>query len=179
MAEAPDTTEQLPAARHTRGFFRSPRNRSGGWDSRFHVSPSHFNGKNHSYYKEYFDKPAKVKEEPNLKPIKTMDPYLQNERKGTRWPKYSKIAKERDVYGEMGWIDNFNVMHSKNNTQIHPTFKYFRATAPAGSILRQTARKDRTFYQLGEDKGNKYKVKSSLERTLEGSNMIPFLRASS
>ena len=40
-------------------------------------------------------------------------------------------------------------------------------------------RKDRTFYQLDEEKGNKYRVKETLERTLEGTNMIPFLRASS
>ena len=124
MTEVEQVEELSPSYRRTRRYVHSSHERAGGWDQRFHISPSHFNGKNHSYYKEYFDKPSKMKAEAHLKPAKTMDPYLQNERKGTRWPNYSKIAKERDVYGEMGWIDNFNVMHSKNNNQIHPTFKY-------------------------------------------------------
>lgn len=30
-------------------------------------------------------------------------------------PDYSKVAAGRDIYGEMGWIPNFNVKLSKNN----------------------------------------------------------------
>ena len=30
-------------------------------------------------------------------------------------PEYSKVFKERDVYGELGWVPNFNVTFSKNN----------------------------------------------------------------
>lgn len=44
-----------------------------------------------------------------------MDPYDENEVKGTRIPEYSKIAKDRDVYGELGWISNFNVKCAKDN----------------------------------------------------------------
>ena len=39
--------------------------------------------------------------------------------KGTRFPDWSKCAGERDVYGELGWIPNFNVKVSKNNKDRH------------------------------------------------------------
>lgn len=54
-----------------------------------------------------------------------MDPYDENEVKGTRIPEYSKIAKDRDVYGELGWIGNFNVKDAKNNDDRHLTYKEF------------------------------------------------------
>ena len=40
-------------------------------------------------------------------------------------PNYSKVYKDRDVYGELGWIPNFNVKMSKNNETMHPTYKEF------------------------------------------------------
>ena len=30
-------------------------------------------------------------------------------------PDYAKFVKERDVYGELCWLDNFSVKNSKNN----------------------------------------------------------------
>jgi hypothetical protein len=72
-------------------------------------------------------------------------------------PDYSKLAKERDIYGELGWIPNFNVKKSKNNDCRHPNYKeyfdapkdymtefhtatmtnsdFFRANAPKDSIV--------------------------------------------
>ena len=44
-----------------------------------------------------------------------------NEIKGTRMPDYSSVSKDRDIYGELGWIPNFNVKCSKNNNLRHPS----------------------------------------------------------
>jgi hypothetical protein len=87
-----------------------------------------------------------------------LDPYDENEVKGTRMPDYTKLAKERDIYGELGWIQNFNVKFSKNNNKMHPTYReffddpknyhnqfnnstltnseFFRQNAPPGSVAR-------------------------------------------
>lgn len=73
-------------------------------------------------------------------------------------PDYTKLAKERDIYGELGWISNFNVKFSKNNHKMHPTYReffdvpknystqfnnssvtnqeFFRQNAPQGSVAR-------------------------------------------
>lgn len=53
------------------------------------------------------------------------DPYELNEIKGTRMPDWSIVDKERDIYGEMGWINNFHVKMSKNNAKMHRTYKEF------------------------------------------------------
>ncbi len=43
-------------------------------------------------------------------------------------PDYSKVSAERDVFGELGWVPNFNAMKSKNNEDRHENFKeYFDA----------------------------------------------------
>ena len=73
-------------------------------------------------------------------------------------PDYTKLAKERDIYGELGWINNFNVKNSKNNHKNHSTFReffdspknyhkqfnnasltnqeFFRQNAPEGSVAK-------------------------------------------
>jgi hypothetical protein len=73
-----------------------------------------------SYLKEFFDKPARVRKPSLLIPRKQIDPFISNEKKGTRFPDYTKLQKERDVYGELSWNSNFNVVHSKNNMKVHP-----------------------------------------------------------
>jgi hypothetical protein len=45
--------------------------------------------------------------------------------RGTRFPSWSKLDKTRDVYGELGWIANFEVKSSKNNGRVHRNFKEF------------------------------------------------------
>jgi len=40
-------------------------------------------------------------------------------------PIWSKIAKKRDIYGEMGWDPHFQTKYSKNNEGIHPRYKEF------------------------------------------------------
>lgn len=54
-----------------------------------------------------------------------MDPYDVNEKKGTRMPEWSMVDKERDVFGELAWIKNFNVTFSKNNDHRHTAFREF------------------------------------------------------
>lgn len=78
------------------------------WDMRHHVSPSQYNGTNHIFYKQYFDKPHKQKAVVAHKPEKTLDPYEENTIRGTRMPPWSPLGGEqRDIYGELAWIPNF------------------------------------------------------------------------
>ena len=74
---------------------------------------------------QYFDKDFKLKQEVLVHPHRQLDPYEENEVKGTRMPDYSKLAKERDIYGELGWVNNFNVKCSKNNSKLYPTNREF------------------------------------------------------
>jgi len=60
-----------------------------------------------------------------IHPQRQLDPYDENEVKGTRMPDYTKLAKERDIYGELGWVPNFNVKCSKNNNKMYPTYREF------------------------------------------------------
>jgi len=92
---------------------------------RHYVNPSNFNNQNKSYYREYFDKPFRRKTDIAHIPRRQLDPYEDNEFKGTRMPEYSKVSVERDVFGELGWIPNFNVKKSKNNDARHHNFKEF------------------------------------------------------
>ena len=128
------------------------------WNNRHHVTPSNFNTKNHTQYKLYFDKDFKGKQGVMLHPQRQLDPFEENDVKGTRMPDYTKLSKERDIYGELGWISNFNVKSSKNNGRMHSTFReyfdspknyhkqfnnasltnqeFFRQNAPQGSVAR-------------------------------------------
>jgi hypothetical protein len=38
-------------------------------------------------------------------------------------PEYSSLAQSRDVFGEIGWIPNFEVKNSKNNEVRHSTMR--------------------------------------------------------
>ena len=100
-----------------------------------------------------------------------MDPYELNEFKGTRMPDYSQISKERDIYGELGWIPNFNVKCSKNNNarhnsnreyfdgpmNYHVTFnnstmtnsEFFRQNAPSNSVAREKVQTMSVFNKSG------------------------------
>jgi len=95
-----------------------------------------------------------------LKPHRTIDPYDENEIKGTRMPDYAKVAKDRDIYGELGWVNNWSIKCSKENNKRHPTYReyfdgpknynttfnnatmtnseFFRSNAPKSSVARVT-----------------------------------------
>ena len=75
-------------------------------------------------------------------------------------PDYTRLAKDRDIYGELGWISNFNVKCSKNNNKLYPTYReyfdgpknyfttfnnstmtnneFFRQNAPRTSVARMS-----------------------------------------
>lgn len=129
------------------------------WNKHHHNIPSGFNDKNHTHYKQYFDKGFKSKQPYLIKPKRELDPYELNEFKGTRMPDYSQMSKDRDIYGELGWIPNFNVKCSKNNDKRHSTTReyfdgpmnyhmtfnnstmtnseFFRQNAPENSVARE------------------------------------------
>ena len=78
----------------------------------------------HGYcLQQYFDKDFKLVDKAMINPKRTMDPYDENEAKGTRMPDYTKLKDERDFYGELGWIPNFNVKVSKDNENLYPTYR--------------------------------------------------------
>jgi len=88
-----------------------------------------------------------------------MDPYEMNEFKGTRMPDYTEVARDRDIYGELGWIPNFQTKVSKNNNarhadareyfdgpmNYHTTYnnstmtnsEFFRHNAPENSVAKE------------------------------------------
>ena len=94
-----------------------------------------------------------------MKPRRETDPCEQNEVKGTRMPEYSSVMKERDIYGELGWLPNFNVKCSKHNDKRHSSCReyfdgplnyqstfnnstmsnseFFRQNAPKNSVARE------------------------------------------
>ena len=109
-----------------------------------------------------------------------MDPYLQNEAR-TRIPKYSKLYRERDVQKELNWVDNFAVTHSKNNNQIHYSYKeYFdkpvsyqgavtvattKGVGDVASTHKISSRKPTsTIHYLYEDRGNKHAINRDVDR---------------
>lgn len=60
-----------------------------------------------------------------MTPKRQLDPYEENETKGTRMPDYSNLAAERDVFGELGWIPNFDKKLSKDNAKRHMNYREF------------------------------------------------------
>jgi hypothetical protein len=60
-----------------------------------------------------------------MTPKREIDPYVMNEIKGTRMPDYSKLVKRRDVFGELGWIPNFEKKKSKDNDKRYTTCREF------------------------------------------------------
>ena len=74
---------------------------------------------------QYFGKDFKGVDKVMINPQRTIDPYDENEVKGTRMPEYTKLTQERDIYGELGWIPNFNVKVSKDNNSLYPTYREY------------------------------------------------------
>ena len=93
------------------------------------------------------------------RPEKTLDPFEENTIRGTRMPPWSPLGGEqRDIYGELAWIPNFQVTTSKDNSRLHNNYKeyfdkpknyhlaasnstaasseFFKQNAPLGSVAR-------------------------------------------
>lgn len=61
-------------------------------------------------------------------------------------PDYAKVSKGRDVFGELGWIPNFNVMKSKNNNDRHYGNREFFDAPRDYTIEFQTASRTNSEY---------------------------------
>ena len=74
---------------------------------------------------EFFDKPTRKNPGVAHRPEKPIDPCEENEKTGSRMPQYSYLSRTRDVFGEVGWIPNFEQKKSKFNETRHPAYKEF------------------------------------------------------
>lgn len=63
-------------------------------------------------------------------------------------PDWSKVAKDRDVYGELAWIPNFNVKLSKHNNKVYPTVReFFDAPKPYHNRFNNQAMTNQEFFR--------------------------------
>lgn len=84
-------------------------------------------------------------------PRRQLDPYEENEVKGTRIPDYSKVSLDRDVFGELGWIPNFNVKKSKNNDDRHGNYReFFDAPKDYAVEFHTASQTNSEFYKMNE-----------------------------
>lgn len=164
------------------------------WNNRHHVTPSHFNTKNTKYYKvskaiisslfvshicsllqQYFDKDFKNKQGILVHPQRQLDPYEENDVKGTRMPDYTKVSKERDIYGELGWITNFNVKNSKNNNTRHPTYReYFDGPKNYHNEFNNASLTNQEFFRQNAPEGSVAKLPRSNLNMSPGSSSVGF-----
>ena len=123
--------EEAPA-RQTRRQKKLPRKsprRKGGlsarapgnWDGRFHVASSKDNRQVHLYFKEFFDKPNKRRQEHMFQ----LRSNVERLRADVRLPTHSKVWKPGLVGDEYGWDGNFIVMGSKNNRAVHQSYREY------------------------------------------------------
>jgi hypothetical protein len=102
------------------------------WDSRFNIVSSRDNPKVHEFFREYFDKPHRRKQDrislpsnpskfyPNLS--STLDNFSH------RIPKLKKLGVKNKKKLEKGWKANFQMKNSKDNHRFYSTYReYFDA----------------------------------------------------
>lgn len=90
------------------------------WETRFQAATSKNNSKVHEYYRVYFDKPPKKKQEHILlgNTLRNSYPNLHSslEKISHRLPVKNKKAK---VKKELEWSENFHVKTSKDNEKYY------------------------------------------------------------
>lgn len=99
------------------------------WDSRFHVVDSRDNRRVHEFFRQYFDKPSKQRQDrisvpanpskfyPNLS--STLDKHSH------RIPKIKKLGVRNKKTIELGWNPNFQVKVSKDNPHFYNTYREY------------------------------------------------------
>ena len=117
-----ETKRRVAAARGGAGGGTRTCRHSSEWNAHFHVVQSKNNTASHRFYREYFDKPPRLREASLLMPFKFRDPYLTDP---SRMPTRSKVFRPAQRTSEVQWRRDFAVMHSKNNEQLHPCYKEF------------------------------------------------------
>ena len=97
-------------------------------DSRLNIVSSSSNPKLHEFYRVYFDKPSKRKQEKILLCNKPKDPFpnLRStlEKFTTRIPT-SRTQKRKGQSKELGWDPNFHVKVSKDNLKFYKDCREF------------------------------------------------------
>jgi hypothetical protein len=95
------------------------------WDSRFNIITSSSNPKLHDFYRVYFDKPSRKKQEKITAGSRVSDSYpnLRStvERFSNRMPKIVRRNKWREIH----WDPNFHVKTSKDNQHYYKDCREF------------------------------------------------------
>ena len=109
-----------------------------------------------------------------LHPQRQLDPYEENEVKGTRMPDYTKLAQERDIYGELGWISNFNVKNSKNNDKLYPTYReFFDGPQNYHNKFNNQTMTNSEFFRQNAPKTSVARMSRPKRRSIGGGNFSP------
>ena len=99
------------------------------WDSRFHVTDSRDNRKVHEYFRQYFDKPSKHRQDRISVPANPSNfyPNLSStlEKFSHRIPKLTKLGVRNKKTVELGWNPNFQVKISKDNSHFYGTYREY------------------------------------------------------
>lgn len=102
------------------------------WDGRFHVVDSRDNHKVHEFFRQYFDKPQRIKQVRISLPASPAKfyPNLSStlEKFSHRIPKVKRLGVMNKKEMEIGWNSNFHVKNSKDNGYFYTTYReYFDA----------------------------------------------------
>ena len=137
------------------------------WNQRHHVTPSNFNIKNTKHYKQYFDKDFRNRDKPLVPNKRELDPFEANEVKGTRMPKYTKLEKQRDIYGELAWDKNHSIKYSKDNTKNYPTTReFFDTQRNYNKVFNATEMTNTDYFRLNAPKDSVARIHRSKRSVL-------------
>jgi hypothetical protein len=105
------------------------------WNSRFHIAESRDNHRVHEFFRQYFDKPSKQRQDrislpanpssyyPNLN--STLDKFSH------RIPRLRRLGVRDKQSLELGWNPNFQVKISKDNNHFYSTYREYFDTPRA------------------------------------------------
>ena len=99
------------------------------WNTRFYLSESRNNQKVHEYFRQYFDKPERRRQEKislPLSPIKFY-PNLKSslEKYSRRIPRVERLGVSDKKTRELGWNSCFHVKVSKDNERYYNTYREY------------------------------------------------------
>lgn len=102
------------------------------WNNRFHILDSRDNHKVHEFFREYFDKSKRIKQEKISLPANPSKfyPNLSStiDNASHRIPKLKRLGVKNKKKLEKDWVSNFHVKNSKDNQCFYSTYReYFDA----------------------------------------------------
>lgn len=99
------------------------------WDNRFHIIESRDNHKVHEFYRQFFDKSSRERQERISLPSNPnkFTPNLSStlEKFSHRIPKLSKLGVKRKKTLESNWDSSFHVKTSKDNQNFYSTYREY------------------------------------------------------